>query len=51
MLIDFYLCGFISTYRELIAMRSPIVSIKGNKLPAIEDTEPWDGKDGVVSQF
>lgn len=48
MLIDFF---NLFLNRELIAMRSPIVSIKGNKLPAIEDTEPWDGKDGVVSQF
>ena len=29
-------------------MKSPIVTIRGGKLPAIEDSEPWDGKDGVV---
>ena len=29
-------------------MKSATISIRGDKLPAIEDSEPWDGKDGVV---
>ena len=29
-------------------MRSATIPIKGGKLPAVTDTEPWDGKDGQV---
>ena len=36
-------------YRDLVGMRSPIVTLRGGKLPAIPTTEPWDGKDGQVS--
>ena len=40
--------GIREFLRDLSYGRGSTAPIAGDKLPEIEDREPWDGKDGVV---
>ena len=43
-----YVYVHVHACRDLVGMRSPIIPLKGGKLPNVPTVEPWDGRDGQV---
>ncbi len=41
--------GIVEFVRELVGGRGRTIALRGD-VPPIADTEPWDGKDGQVSE-